>query len=93
MPYLERAVSVNRDGLVQVSTGLRGLGIAFIPSIGNFITFDCAREAQPVFQALLREGVIVRPLGGYGMPRHLRVSIGTAAENARFLAALCKVLA
>lgn len=91
--YLQRSVAVNRAGLVQVADGLRQLGLAVIPSLGNFITFDCARPAQPVFQALLREGVIVRPVGNYGLPQHLRVSIGTQAQNTRFLAALGKVLA
>lgn len=90
--YLARSVKVNREGLVQVTQGLTGLGLGVIPSIGNFITFDCARPAQPVFDALLREGVIVRPLAGYGMPRQLRVSIGTREENGRFLQALKKVL-
>lgn len=91
--YLARSVATNRAGLVQVADGLRALGLSFIPSTGNFITLDCARPAAAVFQALLREGVIVRPLAGYGLPDHLRVSIGTAEENARFLAALRKVLA
>lgn len=91
--YLKRSVAVNRAGLAQVADGLRERDLAVIPSIGNFITFDCGRPAQPVFQALLREGVIVRPVGNYGMPDHLRVSIGTHEQNARFLAALCKVLA
>lgn len=91
--YLKRSVAVNRAGLAQVADGLRLLDLAVIPSIGNFITFDCGRPAQPLFQALLREGVIVRPVGNYGMPDHLRVSIGTHEQNARFLAALGKVLA
>lgn len=91
--YLARSVQSNREGLVQVAQGLTALGLGVIPSIANFITFDCARPAQPVFDALLREGVIVRPLAGYGLPRQLRVSIGTREENARFLQALKKVLA
>lgn len=90
--YLARSVQTNREGLRQVTQGLAGLGLGVIPSIGNFVTFDCARPAQAVFDALLREGVIVRPLAGYGMPRHLRVSIGTREQNARFLSALQKVL-
>jgi len=91
--YLARSVALNRAGLVQVADGLRLLDVAVIPSLGNFITFDCGRQAQPVFQALLREGVIVRPVGNYGLPNHLRVSIGTQEQNARFLEALGKVLA
>lgn len=54
---------------------------------------DLARDAGPVYQALLREGVIVRPVAGYGMPTFLRVSIGLPEENDRFLQALGKVLA
>lgn len=91
--YLRRAVEVNAAGLAQVTAGLRAQARPFVPSIGNFVTFDCGRPAQPVFQSLLREGVIVRPLAGYGLPDHLRVSIGTAAENERFLQALARVLA
>jgi histidinol-phosphate aminotransferase len=91
--YLARSAQLNREGLAQVREGLAALQLAQIPSIGNFITFDCARPALPVFQALLREGVIVRPVGNYGLPDHLRVSIGLPAQNARFLAALRKVLA
>ena len=54
---------------------------------------DLARDAGPVYRALLREGVIVRPVAGYGMPTFLRVSIGLPEENDRFLQALGKVLA
>ena len=53
---------------------------------------DLGCEAMPIFQALLREGVIVRPVANYGMPTYLRISIGLPAENARFLEALAKVL-
>ncbi len=60
--------------------------------MANFIAFDCGRNAMPVYQALLREGVIVRPLGGYGMPNFLRVTVGTSRENERFLQALKHVL-
>ncbi|MNW00109.1 Histidinol-phosphate aminotransferase 2 [compost metagenome] len=77
----------------QLQAGLRALGLGWIESKGNFIAVDLAREAAPVFQGLLREGVIVRPVANYGMPNHLRVTIGLPAENARFLEALSKVLA
>ena len=68
------------------------LNIKFIPSVCNFICIDMAQTALPIYEALLQEGVIVRPLGGYGMPNHLRVTIGTHKENERFLQALEKVL-
>ena len=73
--------------------GFHALGLSWIPSKGNFIAVDLARDAGPVYQALLREGVIVRPVAGYGMPTFLRVSIGLPEENDRFLQALGKVLA
>lgn len=90
--YLARSREVNRQGMVQLEKGFAALDLQWIPSRGNFIAVDMGREAAPLFQALLREGVIVRPVGNYGMPRHLRVSIGLPAENQRFLDALSKVL-
>ncbi|WP_101675049.1 histidinol-phosphate transaminase [Alloalcanivorax mobilis] len=90
--HIENSKSENTAGLGQLVEGLDQAGLEHIPSVANFVTFDCGGEAEPVYQALLREGVIVRPLGGYGLPRHLRVTTGTARENERFLAALNKVL-
>jgi len=89
--HLENSKGENTAGLVQLAEGLEQLGFTQIPSVANFIAFDCGGDAEPVYQALLREGVIVRPLGGYGMPNHLRVTAGTARDNERFLLALKKV--
>jgi histidinol-phosphate aminotransferase len=91
--HLRRSIEVNRDGMRQLEEGCRELGLDFIPSVGNFITIDLGREAAAVDQALLREGVITRPVANYGLPNHLRISIGLPDENARCLAALKKVLA
>ncbi|MCY1435143.1 Histidinol-phosphate aminotransferase [compost metagenome] len=91
--YLAESRRLNEAGMQQLQAGLRALGLGWIESKGNFIAVDLAREAAPVFQGLLREGVIVRPVANYGMPNHLRVTIGLPAENARFLEALSKVLA
>jgi histidinol-phosphate aminotransferase len=76
---------------VQLTEGFRRLGLAYIPSWGNFI---CVRvgEAARVYRELLRRGVIVRPVGNYGLPEHLRVTVGTPEQNARFLATLAEVL-
>jgi histidinol-phosphate aminotransferase len=60
--------------------------------VGNFVTIDLGRPAAEVDQALLREGCIVRPVANYGLPNHLRVSVGLKEENSRFLQALEKVL-
>ncbi|KZX81451.1 hypothetical protein A3717_37455 [Alcanivorax sp. HI0013] len=90
--HIENSRSENTSGLVQIAEGLQKLHLEQIPSVANFIAFDCGRDAMPVYQALLREGVIVRPLGGYGMPNFLRVTVGTSRENERFLQALKHVL-
>ncbi|GAA4089694.1 histidinol-phosphate transaminase [Zhongshania borealis] len=90
--YLQRSQQINRDGMVQICQGLDALGLRYIPSLGNFIAVELASDAMSVYQALLREGVIVRPVGVYQMPKHLRVSIGLPHENKRFLDALKKVL-
>ncbi len=90
--YLAASRRVNDAGMAQLERGFRQLGLEWIPSRGNFIAVDFARDAAPINQALLREGVIVRPVAGYGMPTFLRVSIGTERENARFLDVLTQVL-
>jgi histidinol-phosphate aminotransferase len=88
--YLARSRAVNRSGLAQLRSGLQDLGFSALPSVGNFLCVDCGTEARPLFEALLRQGVIVRPIDNYGLPRHLRVSVGLEAENARFLEALAR---
>lgn len=91
--YLAESRRVNREGMVQLEAGFTSLGLSWIFSRGNFIAVDLGREAAPVFQGLLRQGVIVRPVANYGMPNHLRVSIGLPAENQRLLDVLGQVLA
>ena len=90
--HVAESVRVNREGLAQVTAALRERGLDFIPSVGNFITFDVRRPPGPVYEQLLRQGVIVRPVANYGLPTHLRVTIGTRGENDRFLGALDRVL-
>ena len=90
--YLAQSRQLNDAGMAQLEAGCRALGLGWIPSRGNFIAIDFARDTAAINQALLHEGVIVRPVAGYGMPTYLRVSIGLPEENARFLEALAKVL-
>ena len=90
--FVTSSRQINREGMQQVLQGLDALGLPHIPSAGNFVSFDCGTEASEVFDLLLAEGVIVRPIAEYGLPTYLRVSIGLAAENARFLDALQRVL-
>ena len=91
--FLQHSVDTNAAGLVQWRAACAENGWEYIPTVGNFITVDMQRPAAPLYYALLREGVIVRPIGGYGLPQHLRITIGTTAQNTRCIEALKKVLA
>ncbi|MDO8958312.1 MAG: histidinol-phosphate transaminase [Rhodocyclaceae bacterium] len=85
--FVAESYQLNRRGMEQIVAGLKRLGLEHIPSHGNFVTFAVS-DGAAVNQKLLKQGVIVRPIGGYGLPNHLRVTIGLETENARFLAAL-----
>jgi len=89
--FVHRSRALNGQGMQALTTGFKRLGLSWIPSYANFVSFKVPRAAE-VFQRLLRQGVIVRPIAGYGMPEYLRVTVGTEAENSRFLAALEAVL-
>ncbi|MCX4187551.1 histidinol-phosphate transaminase [Methylophaga sp. OBS4] len=90
--YLQQARELNNTGMKQLIAGFEKMELQFIPSKGNFITVNVHSNAAEVYDDLLYEGVIVRPIANYGLPQHLRVSIGLGEENQRFLAALAKVL-
>lgn len=85
--YLDASVKLNHEQMRVVTAGFKSLGIEYIPSIGNFVCFQ-VDDAAACYENLLKQGVIVRPVANYGMPNYLRVSIGTAKENQRFLDAL-----
>ncbi|HEX6735587.1 MAG TPA: histidinol-phosphate transaminase [Azonexus sp.] len=89
--FISASYELNRRGMAQIIAGLEGKGLEYIKPHGNFVTFRVG-DGAAVNQKLLRQGVIVRPIGGYGLPEWLRVTIGTEAENARFLEALAKAL-
>lgn len=85
---------LNREGMTRLTSGFAALSLDWIPSAGNFV---CVRlgprhDAATVYDTLLDDGVIVRPVANYGMPQHLRVTIGLAEENERFLRALGRAL-
>lgn len=85
--FIEESRRVNREGLALLRAEFAKRKLETIPAYGNFITFKID-NAKRVFEALLKQGVIVRPIAGYGLPDYLRVTIGTEAQNRRFLAAL-----
>ncbi len=90
--FIERVVRVNREGMDQLITGFKTLGLPYIPSVGNFVAVEPGKPGAEVDQALLREGCITRPIANYGLPNHLRISVGLPEENQRLLETLGKVL-
>jgi histidinol-phosphate aminotransferase len=90
--HVERTRANNRAGLAYLRAACERLGRPYVPSWANFLLIDVGDGAR-VYDALLRRGVIVRPMGVYGFPRHLRVTAGTPAENQRFAESLTAVLA
>lgn len=90
--HLLKTIKNNTLGMKQLTEGFNNLGLGWIPSAGNFVSVDLSEPAFPVYEALLRKGVIVRPIANYEMPNHLRVSIGTPEENNLFLQALTECL-
>jgi histidinol-phosphate aminotransferase len=93
--FLERGAANNRAGYRQLVAAFEQLGLEYVPSYGNFVLVkvgnDLAAGAR-VNLALLKQGVIVRPVGNYGLPEWLRISIGLPQENAAFIAALTRAL-
>jgi histidinol-phosphate aminotransferase len=89
--YVVESASLNRQGQLQLMQGLDAIGIEYLPSHGNFLMVrvaDAGKGAAAVYEALLRGGVIVRPVANYGLPEWVRVTVGLPEENARFLTAL-----
>jgi histidinol-phosphate aminotransferase len=89
--HVKKSKEVNREGFVYLKDELRKLGIDYTPTYTNFILIDLGKDPMPLYDALLREGVIVRPVGIYGLRTHLRVTIGLPEENERFIKAMKKV--
>ena len=91
--HLQKSVDLNREGLKYLTSACDDLGLSYIPTVGNFLTIDFGRDATPIYDELLSRGVIVRPIGVYEMPNHLRVTVGLPEENQRFIETLKTVLA
>ncbi|MDP3482843.1 MAG: histidinol-phosphate transaminase [Sulfuricella sp.] len=89
--FLDECLAINRAGMVQLTEGFQRLGLAYIPSYGNFVAVRVGNAAA-INLSLLKQGVIVRPVANYGLPEHLRVSVGLEGENKVFLQALERAL-
>lgn len=90
--YIEQSRALNAQGMTQIETALDEMDIDYIPSVGNFICVEVGPKSMSIYESLLQNGVIVRPVANYDMPDHLRVTIGTQEENQAFLDALNRVL-
>jgi histidinol-phosphate aminotransferase len=93
--HLQQSISLNQAGMKQLTTTFDDMNLQYIPSVGNFICVDLETTGQTgmeIYKKLLHQGVIVRPVGNYGMPDHLRVTVGLKQENEKFIKALESVL-
>jgi histidinol-phosphate aminotransferase len=86
--HIKRSQKSNRLGLQYLEQGLASSGIPFTPSVANFLLVHCAAGAEAVYEALLQKGIMTRPMGPYGLPNSLRITVGTEKENRRLMAAL-----
>jgi histidinol-phosphate aminotransferase len=82
-----------RTGIERYRAEVHGSGVRVLPSLGNFVLVDCGRPSQPLYDQLLRRGVIVRPMAAWGLPNHLRVSVASYPDMPRVIEALNAVLA
>lgn len=90
--HVQAGKNLNAEGREKIILGLRELGFSAPDSQANFVFVDIQRDGQTAFESLLRQGVIVRPLGPYGLKQHLRISVGTPQQNERLLRAMRLVL-
>lgn len=90
--FVQKSIEGNHQGKLQIYQGLKALGISYLPSVGNFIMLNVETEGTKIFQSLLKQGVIVRPLSAYQLTHSVRVSVGLEHENAHFLEAMKAVL-
>ena len=88
--HTAQTLALNRKGKREFYRAFTEMGLSYTPTFGNFVWFDTGKDCKEVFNALLHEGVITRTGDVFGAPTHLRVTIGTEAENTKFLTALRK---
>ncbi len=89
--HIQQSVALNWQGMAVLIDGFKAMGLDYIPSAGNFICVQTGAYSARIYEKLLYEGVIVRPVSNYQMFEHLRISIGSANENQRVLDALKRI--
>ncbi len=90
--FLNHSARVNQEGMTILQHTCQRLGLRYVPSTANFLLVDFGRDAMPVFEGLLRQGIITRPVDNYGLPECLRITIGTPEQMRRLDQALATVL-
>ncbi len=90
--HIDHSLRINTQGMLQLTHAFNALGLEFIPSVGNFVAVNVQQDENRVYEKLLRQGVIVRPVGNYQMPGFLRITIGLENQNRRFIEALNNAL-
>jgi histidinol-phosphate aminotransferase len=90
--HVEKSRALNRAGMEYLTGALSALGVTCVPSVANFVLVLLQRDGAAVSQALMRRGVIVRPMAGYDLPHAIRVTVGLPSENKRFMVALQEAL-
>ena len=90
--FLQKTVDLVQEGLDFLYDSLEKLGIKYFPSQANFFLIDVEKDANEVFEKMLRQGVIVRSMTSYGYPDYIRINAGLHEENVRFIKALEKVI-
>src|SRR5204863_2599772 len=91
--HVARGAGHARRAVERYIAEIRGPGVRVYPSLANFVLIDCGRPSAPIYERLLRHGVIVRPLAAWGLPDHLRVSTAREADMPRVIGALNETLA
>ena len=88
LEFVQQTIETNRQGKQQLYEAFDRLNLRYYLSQTNFIFFEVPGNGMQVYEAMLKQGVIIRPMDGQGLPHHLRISIGTAAQNQRAIVAL-----
>jgi len=91
-PFLERTRTLVQEGLAYLGDACEAQGLPYVPSVANFMLVEVG-HGREVFEQLQRKKVIVRAMDGYGLPDHIRVTVGTREQNERMVASLQEVLA
>ena len=90
--FLEKVIALVHDGIDFLYDSLDRMRVKYIPTQTNFFLIDVEKDADDVFESMLRQGVIVRSMTSYGYPRYIRINTGLHEENVRFIRALENVL-